>query len=186
MNNAAKLLKPEECALVVIDIQEKLIPFIYEKDRVIRNTKLLINLAKIIGLPIILTTQYTKGLGQTIEDIVSEIPDIEPIDKLEFGCFGNKGFCGAVENLPARKTLLTAGIESHICVTQTVLGALNQGYNVHVPTDSVSSRTESNWQVGLHRMEQAGAVLSSTEMIIYELLYQSGTSAFKQMLPYLK
>src|SRR5581483_6315199 len=164
MNNAAKLLKPEECALLVIDIQEKLIPYIFERDRVVRNTKLLIKLAKILNLPIILTTQYTKGLGQTIEDIVSEIPEVEPVDKLEFGCFGNQGFCSAVENLPERKTLLASGIESHICVTQTVLGALNQGYNVHVPSDAVSSRAESNWKVGLHRMEQAGAVISSTEM----------------------
>src|SRR5215813_12389993 len=116
MSDAAKLLKPEECALVVIDIQEKLMPFIFEKERVIKNTKLLINLAKILNLPIILTTQYTKGLGQTIEDIVSEIPDVEPIDKLEFGCFGNNGFCSAVESLSERKTLLASGIESHICV----------------------------------------------------------------------
>jgi nicotinamidase-related amidase len=187
MSDAARrALKKDRCALLVIDMQEKLVPFIFEKERVIRNCKLLLNLAKIAGVPTLLTTQYVKGLGPTIEEIHGEVPEITPTDKLEFGCFGNADFCRRLDLDQKKDTLLVAGIESHICVTQTVLGALEQGFNVHVASDAVSSRTEHNWKIGLGRMDHAGAVISSTEMIIYELLGQSGTQEFKAMLRLLK
>ena len=106
---------------------------------------------------------------------------------MEFGCFGSDEFCSAVRLLPGnRNTLLLCGIESHICVTQTALGALNAGYLVHVTSDAVSSRAEWNWKIGLRRMEAAGAVISSTEMMLYELMRASGTPVFKEMLQYLK
>ena len=88
--------------------------------------------------------------------------------------------------LAGRNTLLLCGMETHICVMQTALGALNQGLNVHIAADAVSSRTELNWKLGLERMKEAGAVISSTEMMIYELMGRSGSSAFKEILPYLK
>lgn len=183
---ARQPLRPEECALAVIDIQEKLLPAIFEKERVVRNAQLLVRLADILSLPVIVSTQYEKGLGKTVAEISSLFPDMKPVDKLEFGCFGNSAYCSAVGRLANRGTLLLCGIESHICVTQTALGALNQGLNVHVAADSVSSRTELNWKLGLNRMQAAGAVLSSTEMMIYELLGKSGTPAFKEMLKHLK
>jgi nicotinamidase-related amidase len=183
---ARRILRPEDCALAVIDIQEKLAPAIHEKERLIRNSQLLIRLADILSLPIIVSTQYVKGLGPTIAEISSLLPAVEPVDKLEFGCFGNDAYCTAVGKLPNRNTLLLCGMEAHICVMQTALGALNQGLNVHVAADAVSSRTELNWKLGLNRMQAAGAVLSSTEMMIYELLGKSGTPAFKEMLKHLK
>jgi nicotinamidase-related amidase len=183
---ARRLLKPEECALAVIDIQEKLLPFIFEKERVVRNSQLLIRLADILGSPILVSTQYVKGLGPTVAEIQSLLPEVKTLDKLEFGCFGNGEYCSKIAGLANRNTLLLCGIESHICVTQTALGALNQGLNVHVAADAVSSRTELNWKIGLNRMQAAGAVISSTEMMIYELLGKSGTPAFKEMLKHLK
>ena len=183
---ARRILRPEDCALAVIDIQEKLLPAIFEKERVVRNAQLLVRLADVLGLPIIVSRQYVKGLGPTIEEISSLLPAVTTVDKMEFGCFGNSEYCSAVGKLANRGTLLLCGIESHICVTQTALGALNQGLNVHVAADAVSSRTELNWKLGLNRMQAAGAVLSSTEMMIYELLGKSGTPAFKEMLKHLR
>jgi nicotinamidase-related amidase len=181
-----QLLNSQQCALVVIDIQEKLLPPIYEKERMVRNSQLLIRLAKILSLPIMATTQYSKGLGQTLPEIASLLPEVTPMDKLEFGCFGNSGFCSSIAQLSKRNTLLLCGMETHICVLQTALGALNQGYIVHVAADAVSSRAELNWKLGLQRMRDAGAVISSTEMMIYELLGKSGSPEFKEMLKYLK
>jgi nicotinamidase-related amidase len=183
---ARRPLRSEDCALAVIDIQEKLLPAIYEKDRLVRNAQLLVRLAGILSLPIVVSTQYLKGLGPTVEEISSLLPSVKPVDKLEFGCFGNGEYCSTVAGLANRNTLLLCGVESHICVMQTALGALNQGLNVHVAADAVSSRTELNWKLGLNRMQAAGAVLSSTEMMIYELLGKSGTPAFKEMLKHLK
>ncbi|HSK45721.1 MAG TPA: isochorismatase family protein [Candidatus Binatia bacterium] len=183
---ARRMLRPEDCALAVIDIQEKLLTQIFEKERVLRNAQLLVRLADILSLPIVVSTQYEKGLGKTVDEISSLLPNMKAVDKLEFGCFGSGEYCSQVGKLPNRTTLLLCGIESHICVTQTALGALNQGLTVHVAADAVSSRTELNWTLGLNRMQAAGAVLSSTEMMIYELLGKSGTPAFKEMLKHLK
>ncbi|HMC31906.1 MAG TPA: isochorismatase family protein [Candidatus Angelobacter sp.] len=183
---ARRPLRPEECALAVIDIQEKLLPPIFEKERLVRNAQLLVRLAEILSLPIIVSTQYAKGLGPTVEEISSLLPEVKAVDKLEFGCFGNGEYCSTVAGLANRNTLLLCGMESHICVMQTALGALSQGLNVHVAADAVSSRTELNWKIGLNRMHAAGTVVSSTEMMIYELLGKSGTPAFKEMLKHLK
>lgn len=185
---ARRPLEAQECALVVVDIQEKLLPPIYEKERLVRNAQLLLRLAAILQVPVLATTQYAKGLGATVPEIATLLPGgAAPLDKLEFGCFGNEGFCAAVKALPGqRNTLLLCGMESHICVMQTALGALRAGYLVHVAADAVSSRSALNWKVGLERMKAAGALVSSTETIIYELLRASGTVAFKEMLKYLK
>lgn len=181
-------LEAQDCALVVVDIQEKLLPPIHEKERMVRNSQLLLRLAAILHIPVLATTQYAKGLGAIVPEIASLLPaGTAPLDKLEFGCFANDGFCAAVKALPGqRNTLLVCGMESHICVMQTALGALRAGYLVHVAADAVSSRSELNWKIGLKRMKTAGALISSTEMIIYELLRASGTPAFKEMLKHLK
>ncbi len=134
-----------------------------------------------------MTTQYAKGLGNTVPEIASLLPDTQPIDKHMFSCFGSDVFCSVLKRLPGnRNTVLLCGMESHICVMQTALGALREGYIVHVASDAVSSRTEWNWKIGLERMRAAGAVISSTEMMLYELLRSSGSPAFKELLPYLK
>jgi nicotinamidase-related amidase len=184
---ARRPLEPEHCSLIVIDIQEKLLPPIFEKDRLVKNSQLLIRLAGILNIPTLMSTQYAKGLGQTVPEIASLLPETEAIDKQMFSCFGSDVFCSVMKRLPGnRNTVLLCGMESHICVTQTALAALREGYIVHVASDAVSSRTEWNWHIGLERMRSAGAVLSSTEMIIYELLRSSGAPAFKEILPHLR
>ncbi len=183
---ARRPLNADECMLAVIDIQQKLLPPIWENERLVRNSQLLIRLANILSIPILVTTQYAKGLGPTVTEISSLLPGVEPLDKLEFGCFGNGAFCSSVSAKAGRNTLLLCGMETHICVMQTALGALNQGMNVHVAADAVGSRTELNWKLGLKRMRDAGAVMSSTEMMMYELMGKSGTPAFKEMLKYIK
>jgi nicotinamidase-related amidase len=184
---ARRTLKPEDCALLVIDIQEKLLPPIFQKEQLVKNSQLLIRLAGILGIPVLVSTQYAKGLGQTVPEVASLLPDTQPIDKQMFSCFGSEVFCSILKRLPGtRSAVLLCGMESHICVMQTALGALSEGYIVHVASDAVSSRSESNWKIGLERMRAAGAILSSTEMMTYELLRSSGTAAFKQLLPYLR
>lgn len=182
-----RLLDRNTVALVVIDVQAKLVPAIFEAERVINNLRLLLRLAQVLKLPTILTTQYSKGLGSLISEITEVAASIAPVDKTTFGCFGDEDFRRSLKDrAPHATTLLVGGIESHICVTQTVLGALAAGYLVHVAQDAVSSRTEENWRIGLKRMERAGAVTSSTEMMVYELLGRSDTPEFKAMLPLLK
>ncbi|HTJ85678.1 MAG TPA: hydrolase [Terriglobales bacterium] len=183
---ARRVAIPEECALIVVDIQQRLLPPIFEKDRLLKNAQLLVRLAGILEIPIIATTQYAKGLGETVGDVKLLLPSAA-IDKQSFSCFGSDVFCSAMKRLPGqRNTALLCGMESHICVAQTALAALREGYLVHVASDAVSSRTEWNWKIGLERMRAAGAVISSTEMMIYELLRGSGTEAFKEMLRYLR
>ncbi len=184
---ARQPLLAENCALIVIDIQEKLLPPIFEKARLLKNSQLLLRTANLLGVPAIVTTQYAKALGNTVPEIASLLPDVQPFDKQIFSCFGSEAFCASLKRLPGqRNTMLLCGMESHICVMQTALSALRQGYLVHVASDAVSSRTEWNWKIGLDRMKTAGAVISSTEMMMYELMRSSGAPAFKELLPYLK
>jgi nicotinamidase-related amidase len=180
-------LEAERCALLVVDIQEKLLPPIFQKEQLVRNSQLLIRAAGVLKIPALATTQYSKGLGKTVPEIASLLPETEAIDKDRFSCFGSDAFCTLLKRLPGqRNTLLLCGMESHICVTQTALAALREGYLVHIASDAVSSRTEWNWKIGLERMRAAGAVISSTEMMVYELMRSSSSPAFKEMLPYLK
>ena len=184
---ARRPLEPEQCALLVIDIQEKLLPPIFQKEQLVRNAQLLIRAAGVLKIPALISTQYSKGLGATVPEIASLLAGTEPVDKTPFSCFGSDVFCSLLKRLPGqRNTLLLCGMESHICVTQTALAALREGYLVHVASDAVSSRTEWNWKIGLERMRAAGAVISSTEMMIYELMRSSSSAAFKEMLPHLR
>ena len=184
---ARRPLEADRCALLVVDIQEKLLPPIFQKEQLVRNAKLLIRMGSVLKIPAIVSTQYAKGLGGTVPEVASLLPETEAIDKSLFSCFGSEVFCRLLKRLPgSRNTLLLCGLESHICVMQTALAALRDGYLVHVASDAVSSRTEWNWKIGLDRMRAAGAVISSTEMMIYELMRSSASGAFKEMLPHLK
>ena len=184
---ARQLLRAELCALVVVDIQEKLLPPIFNKDELIKNSQLLIRTANVLEIPVVVTTQYAKGLGAVVPEIASLVNHAGAIDTLDFSCFGSNDFRSALKSLPSnRNTVLLCGMEAHICVMQTALGALNDGYLVHVATDAIGSRVRWNWDIGIDRMRAAGAVISTTEMMIYELLRCSGTQEFKQILPYLK
>jgi nicotinamidase-related amidase len=171
---------------VVVDLQEKLLPVIAGRERVVKNSLLLMRLCEILKIPVVLTSQYRKGLGDIIPEVLAAAPATAPLDKVSFGCFGDPSFLDRLKGLDGRDQLLVTGIECHICVAQTVLGALDQGYQVHLASDAVGSRTEENYKTGLARMERAGALVSSAEMATYELLGRSDSDAFKEMLPYLK
>jgi nicotinamidase-related amidase len=176
------LLSRDDAALCVIDMQEKLLPVIHNKDKIINNTVRLIRFAKIIGLPILLTEQ--EKLGATVPEIMAEIPNPDPMKKFEFSAVRCSGFIERVKQLH-RKSLILTGIETHICIAQTALQLLPH-YTVHVISDAVSSRSPDDWNIGLQRMRRSGVVISSTEMVIFELLEKAGTDEFKAVLPLVK
>jgi isochorismate hydrolase len=177
-----KLITREDCVLIVIDIQDKLMPVITNREGVIGNVVRLARFSHIIGLPVIITEQ--ERLGSTIAEVKKEIPNVCPINKVHFNCFFCKEFKEQI-NIIGKKTLILAGVEAHICVTQTALHALSH-FNVHVVSDAISSRTAENLHVALERMRQCGVTITSSEMLIYELLQRAGTEEFKAALQLVK
>ncbi|HJX37639.1 MAG TPA: hydrolase [Anaerolineae bacterium] len=186
MNNPGlppgKLITREESLLVIIDVQEKMMPPIADGQRVLDNVVRLLRFSEILGLPVILTEQ--NKLGDTLPEVLAARPGLEPIHKWEFGCFGCQEFVDRVRAL-GLKTLILAGVEAHICVAQTALQGVAD-YTIHVVSDATSSRTRDNCKVALKRMRQAGVVITSTEMVIYELLQRAGTDEFRAVLPLVK
>lgn len=178
-------LSVDDAVVVVVDMQERLLPAIHEAERVIANTGILIQAATTLGLPVVITTQYLKGLGPTHAAVAALAPAVVPFDKLTFSCLGSPEFTAAV-NATGRKTLLLCGVEAHICVLQTGLDAVAAGYTVHVVADATGSRQARNAEIGHRRLEKAGAVITCTESAVYELLGASGTPAFKSLLPHFK
>lgn len=176
------LIVREDSVLVLIDIQEKLMPVIANNENVIANAVRLLQFAGIVGLPVILTEQ--EKLGSTIPEITKDAPDLRPIPKVVFDCFICDEFADQVRQTE-RQTLILAGVETHICVAQTALHALPH-FTIHIASDAVGSRTFHNWSVGLERMRHSGAIISSTEMVIFELLRQAGTDEFRATLPLVK
>ncbi len=176
------LLSTDDALLIIIDMQERLLPVMAGKERVVENALKLVKFARLIGLPILLTEQ--QNLGETTPELREELKDIEPVIKLEFDCFESPAFTDRLERLE-RNTLIIAGIEAHICVAQTALHALSH-YKVQVVSDAVSSRSPHNWEVAIQRMRQAGVILTSAEMVIYELLGRAGTAEFKEALKLVK
>jgi nicotinamidase-related amidase len=152
---------------------------------VVASTRLLLRAAKVLELPILMTTHYLKGLGPAHADVLELTPWVMPFDKVTFSCFGSSEFSQALA-ATERRTLLLCGVETHICVLQTGLDALARDHEVHLATDATSSRTAANAQLGQHRLERAGAILTSAETAVYELLRTSAAPAFKSLLPYLK
>lgn len=174
-------LDPSTTALLLVDLQEKLLPAIAGSDALVASAEVALRGALELGLPVVATTQYARGLGATHPGIAALLP-APPIDKTSFGCFGSDETAAAVR-ATGRRQILLAGVEAHICVMQTCLGAVEAGYEVHVIEDATGSRLERNRELGLRRMERAGATISSVEMALYELLGRAGTPAFKKLLP---
>jgi nicotinamidase-related amidase len=179
------LISREGAVLVIIDVQEKLFPHMAERERIAENIAKLIRFAEIIKVPIVLTEQYPKGLGHTVSEVKELIPYFQPIEKVEFSCLESGKFKDSLVKLEAR-TLIITGIETHICVTQTAIEGLNDGYAVFVVSDAVSSRSLDDKAIGLERMRQSGVTIVSTEMLIYELLKKAGTPEFKEALKLIK
>jgi nicotinamidase-related amidase len=183
-NHSSKstILSKDDSLLMVIDMQERLLPVIAGKERIVENALRLVKFASLIGLPILRTEQ--ENLGETAFELREELKDIQPIIKLEFDCFESGVFTARLGQLN-RNTLIIIGIEAHICVAQTALHALSR-YRVHVVSDAVSSRSPHNWEVALQRMRQDGVIVTSTEMVIYELLGKAGTDQFREALKLVK
>jgi nicotinamidase-related amidase len=176
------LLSREDCILVVIDVQEKLMPAISNQERVVENVVRLVRFSNIVGLPVVVTEQ--EKLGATLPEVAKEVADFRPIGKVCFNCFSCQGFADEIERL-GRKTLIITGAEAHICVTQTAIFAASR-FRVQAVADAISSRTRENWRVSLERMQQEGVSTTSTEMFIYEILQKAGTEEFKAALKLVK
>ncbi|MBL7777066.1 MAG: hydrolase [Chitinophagales bacterium] len=171
------LLDKDSTALLVIDIQERLMPVIHNKEEVFANASKLIKGAEMLGVETIVTEQYPKGLGNTCKEI--ELPaKAAVIEKICFSCLQSDTVNEQLK-LTNRKSLLICGAEAHICVLKTCLDALQAGYEVHIVADAVGSRTAQNHQLALERMKQSGAFIVSTEMALFMLLNQAGTDEFK-------
>jgi len=179
------MLTVEDTVLLLVDVQEKLARAMYEKEALAENTVKLVKGARILGLPILWTEQNPKGLGSTLPEVRELLADQEPVTKLSFSCCGEPRFMDQLQPLKRRQALI-AGIESHVCVYQTVMDLVKMGYEVQVVADAVSSRTLENKALGLERCKELGASLTSTETALFELLRVAEGDQFKQMLKVVK
>jgi len=170
-------LDPERAALVVIDVQEAFRKAVPVFDDVARATATLARGAQVVGIPVLATEQYPKGLGRTVPEVAESLPEgAQPIEKVCFSAAEADGF-----DLMGADQALVCGIETHVCVNQTVLDLLALGIDVHVAEDAVGSRSKQNWQLGLHKVERAGAILTSVETALFELVRRAGTDEFKRV-----
>ena len=182
---AVSSLSSQTTGLVVVDAQEKLVGVMRRGQTIVDNIVRLLQLAGHFKLPVIATQQYRKMMGPIVADIAPLIPVQGPIDKMDFDCCAVGEFNVRLRAI-GKKTVILVGIETHICVLQTCVSLLAAGYEVHVPQDAVDSRTKENWQVGIALMKEAGAAISSTETLIFQVLRKAGTSQFKDMLRVVK
>ena len=171
------MLKRENAALVVIDLQEKLLAAMYNKENLLQNARKLVEFARIADIPIIVTEQYPKGLGSTVGGVKNLIANFAPIEKLSFSATASNEFIQRIEEY---SQIILTGIETHICICQTALN-LADTKSVHVIADAVSSRTEKNHRIGLDRCSQGGCIVSNVEMAMYEVLKEAGTQFFKSV-----
>ncbi len=174
------MLAVDKCTLVVIDIQGKLAQLMYQKESLFENARKLIRGAQILEIPIIVTEQYPKGLGPTIPEIAALFPNFKPLPKVSFSCCGDEGFLREMKAVN-RKQILICGIETHVCVYQTTVDLIASGYEVHVVADVISSRTAENRELGIERMLDEGAKLTSVEMALFELMRVAEGPKFKEV-----
>jgi nicotinamidase-related amidase len=179
------MLKPENTVLVLVDVQEKLAAAMHGKESLLENTVKMVKGAKVLGLPVVWTEQNPRGLGQTLPEVRELLVESEPVTKLSFSCCGEPRFMEEIERL-GRKQVVIAGIESHVCVYQTVADLVGRGYEVQVLADCVSSRTPENKAVGLDRCKETGATMTSVETALFEMLGAAEGDRFKQMLKVVK
>lgn len=181
-----RLLSRDRAVLIIFEMQERLLPAVHEHKDVLKNIQNMVRSARILDVPIILTEQYPKGLGPTVPELMEVLgEDVKPIEKLSFSAFGSDEFKDKLKYLDA-KTLILCGLECHICINQTAHDALQEGYRVHVLADGTSSRTKKNYKLGLKKMRQGGAVITSTETALYELMEVAKTDEFNGILKVLK
>jgi len=180
MNRNPKILVRESTALLCIDIQVKILKVMFSPGMVVNNSLKLIKGFKLLNIPIFYTEQYPKGLGNTAPQLQKELEGLSPIQKMSFSCFGASNFFNRLKDNNITQVVV-AGIESHVCVQQTVLDLLANDFQCNVAADAVSSRHESDFNFALSRMREHGAEITTTESILFELLEDSGTEEFKQI-----
>lgn len=182
----AQLLTAENCYLHVIDVQESLMRQIDGAGKVTSVTGMMLKCAKVLKLPMIANTQYKKGLGLYVSEIEELVQDIPRPDKVEFSALANPETASLVDQLPKTvKNVILVGVETHICIYQTAVGALERGLQPWIVSDGVSSRSREHHEAGLARLIEMGADVGPAEMLIYELLGRAGTPQFKQILPFI-
>ena len=179
------MLNKEDTVLVVVDVQGKLAQLMYEREKLYKNLQKLIQSAKILNLQIIWMEQYPKGLGPTIPEIADLLPELQPIPKISFSCCGEGHFMTKLNTINHNQILIS-GIETHVCIHQTAIDLIRLGYEVQIVSDAVSSRTKENKEIGLQKMAVAGAILTSVEMALFELLRVAGSKEFKEISKILK
>nr|WP_319490662.1 hydrolase [uncultured Desulfobacter sp.] len=179
------MLDIENTVLLIVDIQGKLAHLMDRKAFLFQNVQKLIKGAQILGVPILWVEQNPLGLGPTIPEIASLLPDIEPISKMTFSSCRNDGFVQALSALD-RKQVLISGIETHICVYQTAADLVDTGYEVYAVADAVSSRTLENKEIGLQKMRDSGVGLTSVETALFELLKVAEGDQFREIIRIVK
>jgi len=186
MNRFIKMER-DQAVLIVIDVQDVLMKKMDREvgKKVIQNIQTLLTFAKGMAIPILITEQYPKGLGNTVAEIRMEMGSILPIEKVSFSCCGVVAFNNQLNHL-RRSQILLAGIETHVCVLQTASDLIQEGYEVHVVADAVCSRKKLDWETGLRWMEKRGAMISTTEIIAFQLLKEAGTEEFRRLSKLLK
>ncbi|HBG72418.1 MAG TPA: hydrolase [Deltaproteobacteria bacterium] len=179
-----RVLNREDAVLVVVDVQERLVPAIHKElyERSLKNFKIVIEAAGTLGLPIVLTEQYPKGLGGTVPDVVQALEgkSYQRIEKVTFSCGRDEGFLAAIAKT-ARRQIVLIGMETHVCVYQTSVDLIDAGYEVFVLDDAVSSRFLHNYQSGVAALRDAGAVVVSTETAVFQWMKVAGTPEFKKI-----
>ncbi len=174
-----ELMSASDTALLVIDVQQRLVPAIAGHQRVVWNIRRLIDGAKILGLPVLATEQYPAGLGPTVPELAQRLPSPIP-SKLSFSCTGCAGLLDTLVDRGITR-ILVCGIEAHVCVAQTVLDLLSGGWRVYVAVDAVGSRFEIDYRTAVTRMDASGATLTTTEAALFEWCQVAGTPEFKQI-----
>ena len=166
------MLTTESALLLVIDFQERLMPAIHRHEELAQKASAIIKGCRILDVPILITQQYTKGLGDTIQALEDALVEYEPIEKITFSCYGNTDFRNRLNNAD-KENIIVTGIEAHICVQQTVLDLLENGYNVYVIADCIGSRNENDCFYSVRRMEKSSAVVTTVESALFELLVRA-------------
>lgn len=174
------LINAENSCLLVIDIQAKLNPVMFEAERAPAGAAKLMLGADILGVPTVVTEQYPQGVGHTVDDLQDFMPEGSPMEKDTFSCMADDAFVGRFKEM-GKTQAVVAGIEAHICVLQTCLQLLDEGVEVFVVEDATASRTPENHRAGLERIRHAGGTVVSVEMVLFEWLKRSNRDEFKQI-----
>lgn len=170
----------EDTAAVVIDYQERLMPVMQDREGLLERSATLLKGLGVLGIPVIVSEQYVKGLGKTVPEIAEAAGDRPYFEKLEFSCCDNEEIMAAIASA-GKKNIVVCGIETHVCVLQTVIDLIERGYNAVLVTDCVSSRKESDREAAIKRALHEGAVITTCEALLFELTRRAGSDTFKEI-----